>query len=387
MTSEYINNFIKSNKENNSNYCSDTHIQNFIDHSSGEEDQITFINYSRNYCVCFVDIVDSTKNTCEITESNKIRQYYSVFLNTMASIIKIHNGKAIKNSGDSLLYYFPKTSDSDNEKAFEDVLNCGLAMINENKKLKEYYCANGLSSISYRISANYGRVELAVSLNSNNADLFGSSVNLCSKINHLACPNQMIIHKDLYEVLERMSLFDQYIFRGLNSDQEEIGKTYPRVYSVDHLDKINISGNIRKSRQQYTDSYTDRHNKEKSSFNILLIDDDEDILFTFKTLIQDKGYKVNTFSNPLEVLSHFTCVDPYFYDLVIMDIRMPGLNGIKLYSKIKLLNPDVRVLFLSALNALDEILSIFPEIKYSEVMRKPIEPAILLSKVDTIVRS
>jgi response regulator RpfG family c-di-GMP phosphodiesterase len=66
---------------------------------------------------------------------------------------------------------------------------------------------------------------------------------------------------------------------------------------------------------------------------------------------------------------------------------MPELNGIKLYSKLKLINPDIRVLFLSALNAIDEVLSIFPEIKHGEIIRKPIEPAILLSKVESIMQS
>jgi DNA-binding response OmpR family regulator len=70
-----------------------------------------------------------------------------------------------------------------------------------------------------------------------------------------------------------------------------------------------------------------------------------------------------------------------------MDIRMPELNGIKLYSQLKILNPDVRVIFLSALNALEEVLSIFPEIKYSEIIRKPIEPEKLLSNIRLILRN
>jgi DNA-binding response OmpR family regulator len=70
-----------------------------------------------------------------------------------------------------------------------------------------------------------------------------------------------------------------------------------------------------------------------------------------------------------------------------MDIRMPELNGIKLYSQLKILNPDVRVIFLSALNALEEVLSIFPEIKYSEIIRKPIEPEKLLSNIRSILRN
>ena len=69
-----------------------------------------------------------------------------------------------------------------------------------------------------------------------------------------------------------------------------------------------------------------------------------------------------------------------------MDIRMPGINGIQLYSKIKVMNPDIKVLFLSALDAVEELLSIFPDIQIGEIIRKPIEPADLLSKVNSILR-
>jgi two-component system, OmpR family, response regulator ChvI len=69
-----------------------------------------------------------------------------------------------------------------------------------------------------------------------------------------------------------------------------------------------------------------------------------------------------------------------------MDIRMPGLNGIQLYSKIKVMNPEIKVLFLSALDAVDELLSIFPDIKASEIIRKPVEPKALLSKIKAILR-
>lgn len=69
-------------------------------------DQITFINYAYSSCVCIIDIVNSTNITMDLTNSEKIRIYYSIFLNTMSSIIKQHNGKVIKNAGDSLIYLF-----------------------------------------------------------------------------------------------------------------------------------------------------------------------------------------------------------------------------------------------------------------------------------------
>ena len=121
-----------------------------------------------------------------------------------------------------------------------------------------------------------------------------------------------------------------------------------------------------------------------SSFNILLIDDDEDILFAFNSIISSEGYNVTSFSSSSNALAHFSDKNPYFYHLVIMDIRMPELNGIKLYSQLKVLNPDVKVLFLSALNALDEV-SIIPEIKHSEIIRKPIEPDALPSNKKSIL--
>ena len=56
---------------------------------------------------------------------------------------------------------------------------------------------------AYKISANYGKVELATSSNSNGVDLFGPTVNICSKINHLTLPNQLVIHKDLYDIIKK----------------------------------------------------------------------------------------------------------------------------------------------------------------------------------------
>ena len=245
------------------------------------EEQITFINFSHNYCVCFIDVVDSTKITAEINESSKIQEFYSVFLNTMASIIKNHKGRAIKNVGDGLLYYFPRTFNLKNEFAFQNALDCGLSMIAENENLNRYYHHNGLSSIRYRISANYGRVELAVSLNSNNIDLFGSPVNECSKINHLAHPNQMIIHSNLHEILKKTRFYNKYLFTNM-SNHQFYGDTNYVIYSVDRREGKKLNRFIEKQFEEQP--------RANMSFNILIIDDDKDILFTFKAIIRSEGY-------------------------------------------------------------------------------------------------
>ena len=360
-----------------------------LNNSNSYDEQVTFINYTHRYCVCIIDIVDSTMNTREIIGSEKIRGYYSIFLNTMATIIKDHNGKVIKNSGDNLLYYFPKTVDASNELAFQDVLDCGLALIASNSTLTANLSNYGLPSIDYRISGNYGKVELATSTNSNNVDLFGPTVNICSKINHLALPNEMVIYKDLYDIISKSSYFKDYRFKEISevNDDDEYRQYSLSVYSVhtvsDPIEQLEISD---KKRRKHTEQQKNRQNQENSSFNILLIDDDLDILFTFTTIIEVEGYNIATYSEPYKALNHFSQMSPYYYDLVVMDIRMPGLNGIQLYSKIKVMNPEIKVLFLSALDAVDELLSIFPDIKPSEIIRKPVEPKALLSKIKTILR-
>lgn len=370
----------------NVNQKNDTHLYG-SNYFGVDTEQITFMNCTYNYCICFIDIVNSTKNTCDISDSDKIQRYYSIFLNTMASIIKEHNGRVIKNSGDGLLYYFPRTVDLYDELAFQDVIECGLAMIEANGALNLNFNCKGLSSISYRISGNYGKVELAMSLNSYNVDLFGSPVNICSKINHLASSNEMIIHNDLYEVIRNSSFYYDYIFKAVNDKNHEHNESKYIAYSVHRIDDKGKQLEIQdKQKSKIFEIQQNQLNRSNSSFNILLIDDDEDILFAFNSIIKNKGYNVTSFSRPSHALSHFSENNPYFYHLVIMDIRMPELNGIKLYSQIKVLNPDIRVIFMSALNALDEILSIFPEIKYNEIIRKPVEPDILLSNIRSILR-
>lgn len=357
-----------------------------------QDNQITFVNFSNNYCICIIDIIESTNNTCDILESKKIKQYYSVFLNTMTSIIKRHGGKVIKNAGDNLLYYFPRTMNQRNYLDFQDVIECGLSMIDAKDQLDLLLNLNGLPPINYRISASYGKVELAIVANSSSGDIFGTPVNICSKINHLASSNQMIIHRDLYQIMKEMPYFHDYVFEELNRkkgvDYSENNRDVYTAYSVHRLEDTNKQKEIEnKILELHAERKRINQNKNNSSFNILLIDDDKDILFTYTSMIKNQGFTITSFSNPYEALNDFSTTNPYLYDLIIMDIRMPGINGIKLYSKFKVMNPNVKILFVTALDAVNELLSLFPEIKESDILRKPVESQQFLDKISTVVRN
>ncbi len=89
--------------DNHSDELEDEHSPAVYDLGSEE---ICFLPDSQNYCVCFVDMVDSTGITAKISDHQKIRQYYSIFINTMAVLLRNYGGKIVKNAGDALIFYF-----------------------------------------------------------------------------------------------------------------------------------------------------------------------------------------------------------------------------------------------------------------------------------------
>src|SRR5215211_8858210 len=159
-------------------------------------EEISFVDRSMNCCIGFVDMLNSTKVTAEIYGRQKIGQYYSIFINTMAILVKNYGAKIVKNAGDALIFYFPETSDSSDEAAFNDTFECLTTMILARDVINTKLHSENLPSVSYRISADYGRVEVATSTSSKGEDLFGSTMNICAKINSMAEPNVKVTGTD-----------------------------------------------------------------------------------------------------------------------------------------------------------------------------------------------
>lgn len=158
---------------------------------------LQFSQYSSNYCVCFVDIVGSTKLTSKLSDI-ETSKFYSIFLNSAATVINQNNGVVVKNIGDALLYYFPKT-DSDDLTPFEEMLECCMKLIEARQTINKTLSTEGLPEVSYRISAMFGPVRVAIVATSAIDDIFGSTVNTCSKINSLAKHNSLVIGETLYQ--------------------------------------------------------------------------------------------------------------------------------------------------------------------------------------------
>ena len=89
-------------------------------------------------------------------------------------------------------------------------------------------------------------------------------------------------------------------------------------------------------------------NDKKSNNNnrrILVVDDEPDLILVFRTVLKAEGFKVDSFTDPQLALSNFK---PNLYDLVVLDITMPGMNGFQLYREIKKIDSKVKICFLTA---------------------------------------
>jgi two-component system, OmpR family, response regulator ChvI len=331
-------------------------------------------------------------------------QYYSIFINTMAALARNYDAKIVKNAGDALIFYFPETSDPGNEPAFNRAFESFTTMILAHDIINSKLHSEKLPSVSYRISADYGRVEVAASTSSKSEDLFGSAMNICVKINSMAEPNGIVIGGNLYQIIKSFSFINRYEFR--ESDARNIG--FNHAYSVYHaLSKNNTfeieingvhqlfrSNEISKIKHTQTKQQLDilqqsqqKQQQQKSSVNMLVVDDEPDTLFTYKSLLLAEGYNVLAFTDPQEALKHFGQLpDPSsFYQLVLLDIRMPKLNGLQLFYRIKAISPKTKIMFCSALDIAEELTSILPDIKYNHIIKKPVERESFVSKINSVL--
>ncbi len=93
--------------------------------------------------------------------------------------------------------------------------------------------------------------------------------------------------------------------------------------------------------------------ENKLSKAILIVDDDPDMTSIFSLGLQDEGFEVYTYNDPLDALSKFR---PKFYDLLLVDINMPKMNGFDLSREILELDSNVKICFITAGEANIEVL-------------------------------
>ena len=117
---------------------------------------------------------------------------------------------------------------------------------------------------------------------------------------------------------------------------------------------------------------------------ILVIDDEPDITFSLKKILEENRFaSVDTFNDPVDVISKYNDQPTTVYDLLIIDILMPRMNGFELYEKIKKIDNNAKVCFISAYRMYFEALrEMYPGSEVDCFMNKPFENEDLLRRVD-----
>jgi len=112
---------------------------------------------------------------------------------------------------------------------------------------------------------------------------------------------------------------------------------------------------------------------------ILIVDDEKDITDTFMMGLEQQGFEVITYNEPELALSQFK---ENWFDLLLLDIKMPKISGFELYRRLKKIDSKPKVCFITAFDVYyDEFKKVFPSLEVKCFLRKPISVSDLIEQV------
>jgi two-component system, OmpR family, response regulator ChvI len=180
---------------------------------------------------------------------------------------------------------------------------------------------------------------------------------------------------DSIEEIEQDLIWHHHYLACKNYDKTIMNKlNYFRI-----LDPLNQS--IRQNQLKQIDT-TSIKNKR-----VMLVEDEDDIVMLFEMILgSDAGLKLDSFTEPFAALNNFISGS---YDLIMIDVTMPKMNGFELYHEIRKLDDKVKVCFLTAGEMYDEEVrkESFPELDINCFIRKPIANQDLIQRVKDILIS
>ena len=178
---------------------------------------------------------------------------------------------------------------------------------------------------------------------------------------------------DNIEEIEQDLIWHHHYLACKNYDKTIMNKlNYFRI-----LDPLNQS--IRQNQLKQIDT-TSIKNKR-----VMLVEDEDDIVMLFEMILgPDAGLKLDSFTEPFAALNNFISGS---YDLIMIDVTMPKMNGFELYHEIRKLDDKVKVCFLTAGEMYDEEVrkESFPELDINCFIRKPIANQDLIQRVKDIL--
>ena len=117
---------------------------------------------------------------------------------------------------------------------------------------------------------------------------------------------------------------------------------------------------------------------------ILIVDDEPDLTLAFNMLLRREGFEVDPFNDPVLALSNFA---PNNYDIALLDIKMPKMDGFFLYGEISKRDKNIKIYFLTASEEYYETLrnEEFAKIDKNLFIQKPIDNKELVKRINQIL--
>lgn len=116
-----------------------------------------------------------------------------------------------------------------------------------------------------------------------------------------------------------------------------------------------------------------------AKYRLLVVDDEPDITHVLKKGLEKEGFEVNAFTDPVEALYGFK---PGQYEMAILDIRMPKMNGFELCRELKRRDEKIKICFITAFEIYhEEFKKVFPKLRISCFISKPITVSALAKTI------
>ena len=195
----------------------------------------------------------------------------------------------------------------------------------------------------------------------------------------------MVFYMDMNNPSTRAS-GDYYHYRySYNKSKRIFGfdlGSHDAKYYNQIITKLNLQARERYERSLLQDQTRVRSRNKKK--RILLVDDEPDICMVYQMVLEDAGYECISYTDSVKALQEFR---PYFYDLILLDIKMPVLNGFAFCKKIREVDKIVHIVFITASEAYYEPFRSqhFPELAKINYIQKPIENDELVRLVNMII--
>jgi CheY-like chemotaxis protein len=172
-----------------------------------------------------------------------------------------------------------------------------------------------------------------------------------------------------------------HYYYGRSKRMFGLGSHDPKYYDQ-IITKLNLQTREKQHERSILQDQTTRGRSKKK--RVLLVEDEPDICRIYQIVLEDAGYQCISYTDPIKALQQFR---PDYYDLILLDIIMPILNGFELCKKIRELDRTVHIVFITASEKYYEKFRTqhFPELGKINYIQKPIGNDELVQMVNMIV--